>query len=163
MAMRQFADMRHDDDQLYDMEKRMPEGYEAPEYPMGLSFSVTLADLAKAGGGGGMPGHTMRFSAMGDVTSVYHGMDSCRIELELNEFAGEDGKFFDLERPSHLSLTGEDCAKMELDTDAELGDMIHLIGSVRLDSLSKTEYGECACLQITDLTFEDESAESRDG
>jgi hypothetical protein len=44
-----------------------------------------------------------------------------------------------------------------------MGDTIHLIGEARLEHMSSTEYGARCMLQITQLGFEDESTESREG
>lgn len=163
MALRQFADLAHDDEQIYDLSKGMPDGYEPPEYPYGLQFTLSSDDLAKAGGEGGIPGATMRFSAMAEVTSVFKGIKDSRIELEIDEFAGEDGKFFDLANPACICLCGRELEKMELDDDAERGDTIHLIGTARLENYTSSEWGDRVTLQVTELTFEDESSESREG
>lgn len=165
MALRQLHDMAHDDDRLYDLSKGMPDDYEPPEYPGGLCFSLTKEDLAKAGADGGEPGATMRFSAMGEVTSIFKGIDDCRIELEITQFAGEDGKFFEPSQPGCICLCGPELEKMDLEADCERGDLIHLIGTARMESSSSTEWGgDMVCLQITELTYaEDESQESRGG
>lgn len=164
MALRQFADMRHDEDKLYDLSKGMHEDYEPPEYPTGLCFCISKEALAQADGGDANPNDTMRFSAMGEVTSVFRGREESRIELQLVMFAGEDGKFFVLDDPAHLCLCGPDLEKMDLEDDAEMGDLLHLIGTARVESLSSNEWnGDMVSLQITDLTYEDESDESREG
>lgn len=165
MAMRQLKSVAYDDEELYDRSRGMPPDYEPPEYPCGLCFSVSKADLAKAGGDGGEPGATMRFSAMGEVTNTFQGIKECRIEVELSQFAGEDGKFFELEHPAHICFQGPELEKVEMSDNAERGDMVHLIGTARLESISDQEYadGPMASLQITELTYEDESAESRAG
>lgn len=164
MALRHMASMAHDDEEMYDLAKGMPKDWDPPEFPLGLCFNITKEDLTEAGGEGGEPGSTMRFSAMGEVTSIFKDEDSCRIELEINEFAGDDGKFFDLSQPASICLCDPELEKMELDADCERGDMIHLIGTARMKSSSSTEYGgDMIGLQITELTFEDESEESREG
>ena len=164
MALRVLANMAHDDDDLYDLSKGMPDDYEPPEYPTGLCMSITCEDLEQAGAEGGEPGATMRFSAMGEVTSNFKGMQDCRIELQIGEFAGEDGKFFDLTDPAYICLCSSQLDKMGLDADCERGDTIHLIGTARLESLSSTEFGGDRCsLQVTELAFENESEESREG
>lgn len=153
--------MAHDDEQLFDLSKGMGKDYEPPEYPGGLCFSISREDLERVGGEGGEPGHTMSFSAMGEVTSIFKNMDGARIELQVGELAGEDGKFFDLDQPAYLCLCGPELEKMDLDADCERGDTIHLIGMARLESSASTEYADMVTLQVTDLTFEDESTESR--
>lgn len=165
MAFRQLHSMAHDDDQLYDMSQGMPEGYEPPEYPMGLIFDVKAEDLARCGCEGGEPGDTMDFAAMATVTSIYKDMDGCRIELELTDLAGEDGQFCELSEPGYICLCERCLERLELEADCERGDMIHLIGTARMASRSDTEFGGERCsLQITDLSYlEDESAESREG
>jgi hypothetical protein len=153
--------MEYDDDELLD---RMTAEYEPPSHPPGLQFQIGEEDLEKAAGAGGSPGDSLRFSAMACVTSVFRGTDSARIELEVEQFAGEDGKFFELSRPASICLCDPELEKLGLDDDAELGDMLHLIGEARVESISRNEFvGECATLQVTHLTFEDESEESREG
>lgn len=164
MALHKMADMRHDDDQLYDMSKGMPFDWSPPEYPGGLQFCISKADLEKAGGANAELDASMRFAAMGIVTSVMNGRDNCRVEIELTQFAGEDGQFADLENPASICLCGPELERMDLEADCERGDTIHLIGTVRVESTMSNEFmGDCATLQVTELTFEDESDESRKG
>lgn len=150
--------MEWDDDDILD---HVPSGDadDAPCFPPNLCFMMDSEDLAEADADGGSPGDTMNFMAMGEVTSVHASMTGCRIELELTQFAGRDGKFFNMRKPASICLCRPELAKMDLDEDCELGDLIHLIGEARLESHSKTEFGEMSCLQITKLTFEDESTE----
>lgn len=157
-----LADLKHDDETLYDLSKGMGPDYEPPEYPGGLQFSISEADLAKAGVTDPKPGDSGGFSAMATVTSIFQNSDNSRIEMELEQFAGEDGKLFGLATPAHLCLCGPELEKMGLEADCERGDTIHLIGKARVESCSSTEFsGEMICLQITDLGFEDESSEAR--
>lgn len=157
-------DLEYSDDEKYDRMRGMPDGYEPPDYPQNLCFQISKEDLAKAGAEGGNIDDEMHFAAMGEVTSTFKGREDCRIELEITEFAGQDGKFFDLSQPMHICLCGQELEKIELSDNAERGDLIHLIGKARLESMSSNEYaGDMACLQITALTYEDESAESREG
>jgi hypothetical protein len=171
MALRRFASMAHDDEQLYELSKGMPDDYDPPEYPGGLCFTLPVSVLEQVEAGDGDPGDAMRFSIMAEVTSVFRGMDDCRVELRITDFAGEDGKFVDLDddddmpwmAPS-LCLCASELDKLGLEADCELGDTIHLMGTVRLESLSNDGFsGERAKLQITELTCaEDESEESRE-
>lgn len=165
MAWASLVSLAHDDEEKYDLAKGLPDSWEPPDYPSGCCFSLTAADLAKAKAEGGDPGDSMRFSAMGEVTSIHKGVDTCRIELELTRFAGDDGKFFDLENPSHICLTQAELGKMDLDADCERGDTIHLVGTARMETSSSTEYGgETVGLQIVELGYvEDESGEAREG
>lgn len=164
MALRQLKSVAHDDEEMYDLAKGMPDSYEPPEYPGGLCFCVSQEDLAKAGAEEGEPGDTMQFSAMGEVTNTFRGREQCRIEVELTEFAGEDGKFFDLSTPAHLCFTGPELEKVEMSDNAERGDMVHIIGEARLEHLTDSEFGgQMAGLQIIRMTYEDESSESRAG
>jgi hypothetical protein len=165
MALRQLKSVAYDDEELYDRSRGMLPDYDPPEYPCGLCFCVSKADLEKAGGEGGEPGATMRFSAMGEVTNTFQGIKDCRIEVELTQFAGEDGKFFDLEKPANICFQGPELEKVEMSDNAERGDMVHLIGEARLESITDSEYADCpmASLQIISMTYEDESAESREG
>lgn len=165
MVWANLKDMAYDDDELYDRSKGMPDDYEPPDYPPNLCFMISGDMLAKAGLDGGEPGDSAHFAAMAEVTSIHKDEDDCRIELEVNQFAGEDGKFFDLEPPSHICLCGPELEKMGLEADCERGDTIHLVGTAKLKSISDSEFmGNMATLQITELTFsEDESSESREG
>lgn len=164
MALRSFTSLAHDDDDLYDLSKGMPKDYEPPEYPPGCCLNIAKEDLERSGAEDGELGDTMRFSAMGEVTSIYKAIDNCRIELQIGEFAGEDGKFFDLSQPTYMCLCERELDKMGLEPDCERGDMLHLIGTARMDSASSTEYGgDMVCLQIAEMTWEDESVESREG
>lgn len=156
---RPLAHLAHDDEALYDMSKGMPEDWTPPEYPYHLVFSLSKEDLTAIGAEGGDPGDTMRFSAMAEVTSVYRGRDDSRIELSVALLAGEDGKFHELAQPGHICLCGPELEKMDLGDDAELGDLLHVFGELRLESLMSTEYGDAVTLQITHLAFENESDE----
>jgi hypothetical protein len=171
MAMSRFVDMAHDDEQLYELSKGMPDDWEPPEYPCGLCFMLPASVLEQVEADGGDPGDTMRFGLMAKVTSVFRSMDDCRVELRVTDFAGEDGQFVDLDddddmpwmAPS-LCLCAADLDKLGLEADCDLGDTIHLVGTVRLESLSNDGFsGEQARLQITELTYAgDESAENRE-
>lgn len=156
--------MELDDHDAYDMAKGMGPDYEPPEYPPGLCFSLCAADLKSADAEGAKPGAVMRFSMMGEVTSIFHGMDDSRVELQVDEFAGEDGKFFKLKEPCHICLCDGQLMKMGLEADCERGDTIHLIGEACVQSCSDTEFGGERCsFQVTKMNFEDESTESREG
>ena len=170
---REPVSLEYDDDELLD---RMSCSYEPPSYPYGCQFYLDEADLEEAAGEKGRVGDSLSFSAMAEVTSVHCGPRDSRVELRITEFAGDDGKFFEIakdagdkddftyQRFGCVALCNAELEKMGLEADCELGDTIHLIGEARLESLSRTEKGgDVACLQITKLTFEDESAESREG
>lgn len=162
MALRQFASLEHTDDEKYDMSKGMGDDYDAPDYPARCSFSVCDADLEEMGAEDADVGASMRFMAMATVTSVFnHITDGSRVELSLDELAGEDGKFFKPTFPACICFCDGELEKMGLDADADRGDMIHLIGTIRVESMSSTEWGgDMVCFQITELTFaEDESTE----
>lgn len=160
MALRQFHSIAHDDDEMYDRAKGMPDGYEPPEFPPGMQFTVAMSDLEKIDATGGDPGDTMHFMAMGTVTSIFRGMEDCRIEVEITQLAGEDGKFADLSNPSPIALCRSVLDKIGLDEDVERGDMLHLIGTVRLEDTMEHEFGHRATLQIVELCeVEDESTE----
>ena len=164
MALRKMAPMAYDDEQIFDLSKGMPHDWTPPEYPPTLQFSVSKDDLAKAGGEDAEPDASMRFSAMGVVTSVTNGREHCRVELELTQFAGEDGQFADLTNPTPICLCGPELERMDLEADCECGDTIHLIGTARVESVVSSEWGgDRVLLQVTELTYEDESSESREG
>jgi hypothetical protein len=164
MALRQLKSTAYNDEEMYDMSRGMGPNYEPPEYPCGLCFCISKDDLEKAGGEGAEPNATMRFSAMGEVTSTFLGREDCRIEVQLSEFAGDDGKFFDLETPACICFTGPELEKVELSNNAEMGDLIHLIGEARVESISENEFsGGMVQLQVTALDYEDETAEARAG
>lgn len=165
MAFLNAKSMEYSDDEKYDRMDRMTSAPEPPDYPTNLQFSICAEDLSKAGAEDGDIDDILRFSAMGEVTSVSVNRDDTRVEVQIGEFAGADGKFFDLSQPSYICLCGPELEKMELEADCERGDMIHLAGTARMEGSSDTEYGgNMVRLQITELTFvEDESEESREG
>jgi hypothetical protein len=161
MSFRSLAPMEYSDDEKWD--RMSGPDVSPPDYPPGLQFSICQDDLTEAGAEDGEPGDTMRFAAMGEVTSIFKGREDCRIEIQIGEFAGDDGKFFDLSEPCYISLCSAELDKMGLDADCERGDMIHLIGEARLENMSSSSYGGERCmLQVTHLTFEDESEENRE-
>lgn len=174
MALRNIASLEHTDDEMYDLGKGMPRDYEPPAFPPGCCFTLPKADLEKADAADGEPGDSMHFSAMGEVTSIFKSADNCRIELSLLLFAGDDGEFFALSeggddmpwpgKPS-ICLCGPELEKMDLDADCERGDLLHVMGTARLESCSSNEWqGDICSLQITDLAFvENESDEQADG
>jgi hypothetical protein len=150
------------DDEKVDHLMKVSGAPEPPDYPAGLQFSISDDDLERAGIDA-KPGDSGRFSAMCEVTSTYETADDCRIELLMKQFAGEDGKLFDLSEPSHLCLCAPELEKLGLEADCEPGDMLHLIGVARMESSSNTALsGERATLQVIELTYEDESEEARE-
>lgn len=160
--------IEYDDDQKLDRMVGMagPSMPEPPDYPPGCCFTVGANDLKKAGLDDGKLGDTAHFAAMATVTSVMVDPKYCRIECEITQLAGEDGKFVDLENPAHFSLERSELEKLDLSEDAERGDMLHMIGTVRLDGYHDHEYsdGKMHRLQIVEMCcVEDESAESRAG
>lgn len=160
MAWKALRSLEFSDDEKLD---RMigPEP-KAMDYPMGMQFCISEDDLEKADAEDGDPGDTMRFAAMTTVTNIFRSRDGCSINLEMTEFAGEDGKFFPLSNPTSLCLTDAELEKLGLEPNCERGDTLHLMGTARLEHTSSTEGGDMCCLQITEMTFEDESTESRD-
>lgn len=154
-------DMEYDDDDMID--RQQPDQPEPPAYPPNLAFSIDQEDLEKASGAGGSIGDIMPFSAMAEVTSVHQTQDGSRIELRMTQFAGEDGKFFDMKVPGHICFCDFELGRLDLDADCDVGDTIHLIGEARLDSSHRHEFGGMSTLQVVKLTYEDESAESRQG
>lgn len=165
MALRPpLVNLARDDDDLYDLAKGMPLDFEPPEYPSGLCFSLCAEDMAQAEIEDAKPGDTLRFSAMGEVTSIFVSQDDARIELEVTQFAGDDGKLFEMKEPGHICLCEGELAKLGLETDCERGDTLHMVGEACVQSCSSTEYsGERCVVQITDLAYlEDESTESRE-
>ena len=171
MTFRPLKSMAHDDEALYDMAKDMPAGYEPPEYPIGLSFTLPQSVLDEVGAEDGDPDDMLHFALMGEVISVFRGRDDSRVELRVTQFAGEDGRFVDVndneDQPwlsPTICLCEPDLDKLDLEADCEIGDTLHLIGTVRLESVSNDGFsGEQVRLQITELTVEDESTESREG
>lgn len=161
--LRQMADFEYDDDDKLDHMLGMP-AVEPPDYPSGMKFTLTSVDLAKICTGDCSPGMTLNFAAMGTAMSVEHTLEGCRIEVELSQMAGEDGKFTDLDMPPFVCLCGPELAKLDLDEDCERGDTIHLIGMARVERTSQPQYGgDSVTLQITQAYIEDESGESRYG
>lgn len=169
LAFRSLKSLKHDDDDLYEMSRGMPDDYEPPEYPTGCCFTLTKEALAEIGGDGGEPGQTIQFSAICEVTSVFRSVKDSRVELKVTELAGPDGQYFNTDNTDNpwlapcICLRGAELEKIGLEADAEQGDLLHIFGSARLESLSSNEFsGEQASLQITDLDFEDESEEARE-
>lgn len=153
--------LEYDDDDILD--RMMPDMPEPPAYPPNLCFSVNEDELEQAAGAPGSVGDCMDFAAMAEVTSVHVEAErGRRVELRITEFAGDDGKFFDLKTPGYICFCDYELDKLGLDCDCEVGDMIHLIGEVCLKAVHRHEFGSNAELQIQRLTFEDESSESRD-
>lgn len=165
MAMKALRKMAYNDYERYQRSGHGASDPEPPEFPPNLQFSITAEDLEKAGGEDGDIDDVMHFSAMGEVTSIVCIREMTRVELQVGQFAGDDGKFFELSQPAYISLCGPELEKMEMEANCERGDTIHLIGTVRYEGHSDTEYGgDMVTLQITELTAaEDESEESRDG
>lgn len=161
MAFRDLRDMAYSDDEILD--RKYPKEPEPPDYPVGLCFSISEKDLEEAGAPGGDHGDVMNFGLMACVTFVHESEDGCRIELEGGMFAGDDGEFHELETPAHICLTEDELSKLGLDSDCEIGDLIHLIGTARLSSRMRSEFGNSCTLQITHLACaEDESEEDRE-
>lgn len=139
-------------------------GPETPmqDYPPGLSFTIQRDDLDKFCEGTCSPGMTIRFSAMGTATSFYRDREDCRIEVELTQMAGEDGKFVDLDNPPSICLCGEELGKLDLEDEGERGDTIHIIGTARVERVASPSWGgDTVGLQIIEAAIEDESEESR--
>ena len=156
--------LEHDDEEKYDLARGMPDGYEPPDYPAGMCMTVPATDLETIGCCDGDPGDWMCFSAMATVTSVMRGIKSCRIEAQVTQLGGEDGKFCEVSSPGCICFDRPTLEKMGLTEDAEKGDMIHLFGMARLDEIRDHEWSDakmCA-LQITHLAFENESEEARE-
>ena len=136
-----------------------------------MTFTLPQSVLEAVGAEGGDPDDTLRFSLMGEVTSIFRGREDSRIELRVTQFAGEDGKFVDLddndEQPwmtPSICLCGPELEKLDLEADCEIGDTLHLVGEARLESVSNDGFsGEQARLQVVGLSVEDESEESREG
>lgn len=135
-----------------------------PDYPTGMQFSLSEGDLEHAGAEDGKPGDTLRFSAMATVMNIFRTRDGCSINLEMTQFAGPDGKFFPLENPTSICLTQDELEKLDMNDDCERGDELHMIGTVRLENTSSTQYGgDMCCVQIIEMAaVENESEESRD-
>lgn len=163
MALAPLKSIAHDDEDMFDLAKGMPDDWTPPEYPSGCCFTISQTDLEKAGGEGGDLADVLNFSAMGEATSIFRDMDDCRIELEITEFAGPDGKFFTLQNPAHICLRRSQLEKIDLGEDAERGDFLHMVGIAHIAHMRSDEYGgDMVGLQITHLSYlEDESTETR--
>lgn len=158
--MRQMASLEYTDEEKFD--RMFPEMPEPEIYPSGLMLMIDKADLGKLCDGECAPGMTLRFAAMGTATSVYRDSDSVRIEVELGQMAGENGQFAEMDRPPSICLCGPEMEKLDLAEECERGDMIHIIGSARVQSVSSPSYGgDMVGLQITEMCVEDESEENR--
>lgn len=167
-AMRKFASMAHSDDELFDMAKARAgiNDSDIPEYPPGLRFTVRECCFERLGIDGAVqPGATVKFAAMARATSVNRRTDGCRIEAQIDMLSLDEGQFAELEegmQPS-ICLNENDHERLDLDDDAEKGDLLHIIGSARVDSTDDPSWGDkSVTFQITDATVESESQESRD-
>jgi hypothetical protein len=168
MQMRRHASMRLSDDEQYDFIKnRLQVGagdIEPPEYPPGLCFTVTKANLEALGVDGATPDATVKFAAIARATSVNHSRTGCRIECEIDLLSLDGGEMVEMGdgmRPA-ISLDENDHERLDLDqAGCERGDMLHLIGTARIERTSDTEYGgKSACLQIIEASVESEDAEA---
>jgi hypothetical protein len=160
-----LASVEYSDDEKFDrIMDQSKAGPDQPDYPPGLQFTISREDLGKFCEGDCAPGMTLRFAAMGTATSVMRDMDGCRIEVELGEMAGDDGKFVKMDSPPSVCLCGPEMEKIDLEEDCERGDMLHLIGTARVERTTSHEFGgDMVSLQIIELAVEDESEENRDG
>ena len=158
-----LASMEYDDDEL--MDRMFGPGVELPTHPAGLCFTMSKDQLEEIAEGEAEPDAMLHFSAMGTVLSISKDRQSgTRIEMELTEFAGPDGKFEALENPPAICLCDGELEKLDCDDDCEKGDMLHLIGMARVERTNDPQWGEgMVTLQITHLAIEDESEEGRDG
>lgn len=163
MAFRpMMSSLEYSDDEKFD--QIIGPDMEPPDYPAGLQFTIDKSDLGKICDGDCSPGMTLRFAALGTATSVYRARESTRIEVELSQMAGEDGKFVEMDRAPSICLCGPELEKLDLADECERGDAIHVIGTARVESLSSPSFGgDTVGLQITEMCIEDESEESRDG
>lgn len=159
-TFRQMSSMEYDDEEKLD--RLIGPEIEPPDYPDGLRFTMAKGDLGKICAGNCAPGMVLRFAAFGTATSVYRDRESTRIEVSLTEMAGEDGKFVAMEQSPAICLCGPELEKLDLADECERGDTIHLVGTARVENTSSTEFGgDSIGLQITELSVEDESEESR--
>ena len=86
MALRSYADMRHDDEAMYDQMKGMPDSYEPPEYPSGLCFTVR-GDLREDMAPGEQRAEIWEAERDGGVIAVGGSMGD--LWLQLAELGGE--------------------------------------------------------------------------
>jgi hypothetical protein len=167
-GMRRFASMAHSDDELFDMAKARAgiSNDDVPEYPPGMRFTIHEADFEALGIGDVQPGANVRFAAFARATSVNRRTDGCRIEAQIEMLSLDEGEFVDLEeemRPS-ICLNEHDHERLDLDEEAQRGDMLHLIGTARVESTDDNRYmGRSVSLQIIEADVEDEDQEGEDG
>jgi hypothetical protein len=168
MDMRRHASMRLSDDEQYDwLKNRLQVGagdVEPPEYPPGMCFMVSEANFEGLGMEGAAPDATVRFAAIARATSVNRSRIGCRIECEIDLLSLDGGKMVEMSeaaRPA-ISLDENDHERLDLDSEGcERGDMLHLIGMVRVERTSDSEYGgKYVCFQIIEASVEDEDAEA---
>lgn len=164
-ALRKFTSLAHDDEQLWDMAKARAGlgGDDLPEYPPGLRFTVRECCFERLGIDGTVqPGATVKFAAMARATSVNRRTDGCRVEAEIDMLALDDGEFADLEegmRPS-ICLNEADHERLDIEDTAERGDLLHLQGTVRVESTDDPSWGDKS---ITFQILEGMVAEIEDG
>jgi hypothetical protein len=166
-GFRSFASMALSDDEQYDwLRARQLGGDQAPpEYPSGMSFMVREDLFEQLDVDDPRPGDTISFAAMAQCTSVNRTMDGCRMECEIIILKLGDSDFVELPemcRPC-ICLDENDHERLDLDEDsAERGHLIHMIGSVRVESTNDTAFGGCVMLQVIEAACEDESQETEE-
>lgn len=165
---RPLRSMAHDDDQLFDMAKSRAGlgGGDLPEFPPGLCFTVREANFDALGIEKCDPGDVVKFAAFARATSVSRQVDACRVEAEIDYLSLGDGEMAELDdtmRPS-ICLDESDHERLDLNEDVSQGDMVHLIGMARVNSVDDTPWGgKSISLQITHASVENESTEKPGG
>lgn len=159
---RKFVSLELDDDEKFD---RMFPDKEPPDFPEGMTFSVSEDQLSDLGvDGNSQPGATLPFAAMIECRSNMRREDSCRIEAEIVMLALGDGKLMPIDdddgpRPT-ICLTESELEKLDMEDACEQGDTIHLIGTVKVVGNLQPSFGPKRLeLQILEASAEDEDQE----
>jgi hypothetical protein len=163
---RPLKSMALSDDEIYDWAKaRAGMSEEPPEYPPGMRFTVREGDFGALGVDVARPGESVRFAALARATSVRRDNDGCRMEVEIDFLSLSDSDMVELGeigRPC-LCLDQNDHDRLDLDDEVDRGDMLHLIGTAKVEAVEDTQWGgKALTLQVVEAAVEDEDLEAYD-
>jgi hypothetical protein len=157
-----LQDLELDDDQKFDLKQQMKAGYEPPDYPMGVRFTVCEPDFEALGIDAPRPEQMISFSMIGECMSANRSIGSCRMELEIVFLSLGDGEMCEMTCRPCLCLDEMVHERLDLDEDsAERGGVLHLIGMARVEETNDPSFGQqSVTLQVVSASCEDEGAET---
>lgn len=159
MAWSALVSMELDDEEKYDLSQER--GFET-DYPPGLRFTVHACCFgALEIGDGYAHGSSTRFAAMATVMAINIGESDCRVELQIEMLSLGDGPFVDLDRKPFVCFSRREMDRLDLDSDCERGDLLHMNGLARIVEIDKPreDFGgeDSITLQIEQIAIENES------